>query len=125
MVMMTLGAGCSGAEAGPVYTDDEVVSPTAAPTTLLVVPLTTVALGTPATAGIVFDLLSNTGADVAEITGRGAVSNDLVTVDDATATFLSFESTADGAFVAQVSIIGDGPHTICIAETCGVVDPPD
>ena len=35
--------GCSGADSGPVYVDDVVTPPTPAPTTQVVVPLTTVA----------------------------------------------------------------------------------
>ena len=41
VLLVTVAAGCSGADSGPVYVDDEVIPPTPAPTTQVVVPLTT------------------------------------------------------------------------------------
>jgi hypothetical protein len=132
-MLFLIAAGCSGADSGPVFTADEVRSPTPTPTTQLVVPLTTVPLtdvplteppAEPVSATVVFDLLSSPEDGVAEIVGRGAASTDLVTVAGVNAAFLTFESTADGGFVATVSIIGERQHTVCIAETCGVLDLP-
>ena len=128
-MLFLIAAGCSAADSGPVFTADEVRSPTTTPTTPLVVPLTTVPLTDAPPAGpvsttVVLDLISSPADGVAEIVGGGAVSTDLVTVDGVNAAFLSFENAADGGFVATVSIIGDGQHTVCIAETCGVLDLP-
>ena len=137
-LMLIAAAGCSGADSGPVFTADEVHSPTAPPTTPLVVPLTTLPLGTvplstvplstvplavPAST-VMINLLSSPEAGVAEIAGVGAMSTDSVTVDGVAAAFLSFEITADGGFVATVSIVGERAHTVCIAGTCGVLDLP-
>ena len=42
VLLVTVAAGCSGVDSGPVYVDDEVTPPTPAPTTQVVVPLTTI-----------------------------------------------------------------------------------
>jgi len=43
ILLVMVVTGCSGADSGPVYVDDVVTPPTPAPTTQVVVPLTTVA----------------------------------------------------------------------------------
>jgi hypothetical protein len=62
----------------------------------------------------------------AEIVGSGAVADDIVTVDDEIVQMVSFETTTDGGFVAQVWIPNEGAHTVCIRDECGrvyVLDP--
>ncbi len=124
-LMLVAAVGCSGADSGPVFTADEVRSPAPPPGTQLVVPLTTVAPAEPASGAIVFDQLWSPEAGVAEISGMGAVSTDTITVDGVNSAFLSFENTADGGFIAAVSILGERDHIICIADMCGVLGLPD
>ena len=121
MPMILVGAACSGADSGPVFTADEVPSATPTPTSQIVVPLTTLSPALTPTPTIVFERLSSLEGGVAEVAGIGATSTDLVTVDGAQTTFLSFETGPEGRFVAQVTILGEGTHTICIADACEVL----
>ena len=121
--ILIVGAGCSGADSGAVFTADEVPSPTVPPTTQLVVPFTTLAPSATETQPqrIVFEQLSILEGGVAEIVGTGATQADIVTVDGAETTFLSFDTGPEGRFVAQVEFLGEGTHTICIGDTCDIV----
>lgn len=105
--------GCGATSDAPVFSDNEVRSPT---TTALIVPLTTLA---PTTLAI--ELLSSPENAIAEIVGSGASIDDTVTVDDVATEFVSFETTPDGGFVARVFIADEGAHTVCVAATCGRV----
>lgn len=112
-ISVVLG-GCSSAGDDPIYLDDEVQTPT---TAALVVPLTTL----PPDVEPVFEQLSSPENAIAEIVGSGVSIDDTVTVDDVVTEFVSFETTADGGFVAQVFIADEGAHTVCVAATCGRV----
>ena len=121
MPMILVGAGCSSADSGPVFPADEVPSPAPPVTTQLVVPLTTLPRADPQTQTIVFERLSSLGNGIAEVAGIGATPADSITVDGTETAFLSFETGPEGRFTAQVTILGEGTHTICIGETCEVL----
>ncbi len=121
-LLIIVAVGCAGDDSDPVFTADEVTTPTAAPTTPVIVPLTTVPPINPGRRNVVFDRLTVLEENVVEISGSDAVSTDPVTIDDAVAAFLTFESTPDGIFIATVPIDTPGNHTVCIATTCDTVD---
>ena len=67
------------------------------------------------------DELSSPENGIALVVGRGAVTADPVTVDDAPADVVSFEIAADGTFEARVFVADEGAHTVCVADACGRV----
>lgn len=110
--------GC-GVDDDPIYVDDEVTTPTPEP---VVVPLTTQLPTTaPASSEVVFDQLWSPANAVVEVVGSGATATDTATVDDVVAAFTSFETTADGGFVARLAVPDEGAHSVCVAGTCGRV----
>lgn len=111
-------AACGSASDDPIYQADDVRTPTTPTTMPVVVPLTTLP---PPSSEVVFDQLSSPENAIAEIVGSGATISDVVTVDAVITEFISFESTADGGFVARVFIADEGAHTVCVAATCGRV----
>ena len=94
------------------------------PTELPAEPTEPTVVSTTTTAGssgrVVFDRLHSPANATAEVTGRGAVPGDPVTVDGEPADLLTFAIAAD-AFTARVWIEDEGAHTVCIADTCGRV----
>lgn len=133
LVAVALLAGCRGSDreqevgaAAPTTGESVTVVPSVPPSTPSTVPPRTTAQTGPAADSdpppeIAIEQLFSPANATAEMTGTGARSTDVVTVDDAPADVVSFDVGPEGRFVVRVWIEQEGAHTVCVATACGRV----